>query len=144
MTHIIGDNMTEMKGWEEYGVDENAVVNGIEDFESYIDPADMTLAECAVCWLSENWDAINKRDGHHFEYRDIFLSPCYSGEDNWLEILGSLYYDNPSAFIHIDEELDGIWLYESEIVGKTLKEVVEMIIHAVQAEFERLFLNYDN
>lgn len=136
--------MTEIKGLDTYKLDENAVLESIEDLESYIDPMDMTLAECLVCWLSENWDAINERDGHHFEYRDIFLSPCYSSEDNWLDIQGSVYYDSPSTFMHIDEELDGIWLYESEIVGKTLKEVTEMIIVSVQTEFERLFLNYDN
>ena len=121
---------------------------------SHVMPAMMRKIYLAKLIHDENWEAICQRDCKYFSLSCVDLNVYRNdkGEDKGLIIDGTVS-DDDAFFIsnqrdaddwdehsfNFEEDLDDAFVPKEDIIGKKLVDVVELIIDAIQDEYDRLY-----
>lgn len=145
----------EIKNLDTCGLNADLVINNVEDLCNEAGDYD-TMMDAISSWLEENWEAICDRDCKHFKlsFVDISLYHAEKGVTKGIIIDGEVS-DGDAFFISnqrdaddwdehsfsFEEDLDDAYVPKEDIIGKRLGDVVELIIDAIQDEYDRL---YDN
>lgn len=144
-----------IKGLDTCDLNDDLIVNDMNDFYKETDDGSLVIEAIGV-WLSENWEAICRRDCKYFSLSCVDLNVYRNdkGEDRGLIIDGTVS-DDDAFFISnqrdaddwdehsfsFEEDLDDAYVLKEDIIGKKLIDIIELIIDAIQDEYDRL---YDN
>ena len=144
-----------IKNLDTCGLDEDLVIDDVEDLCDATEDYD-TRMDAIAAWLDENWEAICDRDCKHFKlsFPNISLYHAEKGVAKGIIIEGEVS-DMDAFFItnqrdaddwdehsfSFEEDLDDAYVPKEDIIGKKLIDIVELIIDAIQDEYDRL---YDN
>lgn len=142
-----------IKSLDTCGLDGDMIINDMDDFYKETDD-DVLIIEAIGFWLEENWEAICQRDCKYFKlsFPDISLYHVDKGVARGI-IIGGIVSDDDAFFISnqrdaddwdehpfsFEEDLDDAYVPKEDIVGKRLGDIVELIIDAIQDEYDRLY-----
>lgn len=142
-----------MTGLDTYGLNEDFVVCDMDDFYKETDDGSIIIDTLGF-WLEENWEAICHRDCKYFDLSCVELSVYHTdkGVVKGLVIDGTVS-DDDTFFISnqrdaddwdehsfdFEENLDDAFVPKEDIIGKKLIDIVELIIDAIQNEYDRLY-----
>lgn len=142
-----------IKGLDTCGLNADLVIKDAEDLCDETEDYD-TMMDAISSWLNENWEAICHRDCKYFklDFADVSLYHVEGGKTKGIIIEGTVS-DGDAFFISnqrdaddwdehsfsFEEDLEDAYVPKEDIIGKRLEDVVELIIDAIQDEYDRLY-----
>lgn len=142
-----------IKGLDTCGLNKDLVIKDVEDLCDEAGDYD-TMMDAISSWLNENWEAICHRDCKYFklDFAEVSLYHAEKGVTKGIIIDGEVS-DDDAFFIFnqrdaddwdehsfsFEEDLDDAYVPKEDIIGKKLIDIVELIIDAIQDEYDRLY-----